>query len=101
MTNKTDQYDLLTTWADYLSSSTLSTRNQCVFRQRFLLWIAYMTLLRSSADGLSTNNQTNLAIKGIIAIQAMSKMSSIVHQTADVDKYFVRETFSLLVSVIN
>ena len=60
-----------------------------------------MTLLRSSADGLSTNNQTNLAIKGIIAIQAMSKMSSIVHQTADVDKYFVRETFSLLVSVIN
>ena len=45
---------------------------------------------RSSADGLSTNNQTNLAIKGIIAIQAMSKMSSIVKQAADVDKYSVR-----------
>ena len=52
-----------------------------------------MTLLRSSADGLSTNNQTNLAIKGIIAIQAMSKMSSIVKQTADVDKYSVRKVF--------
>jgi len=62
-------YNLLTSWADYLSSSTLSISNQ------------------SSADGLSTNNQTNLAIKGIIAIKTMSKMSSIVNQTADVDKY--------------
>ena len=60
-----------------------------------------MTLLRSSADGLSTNNQTNLAIKGIIAIQAMSEMSSIVHQTADVNEYFVREAFSLLNSQID
>ena len=48
---------------------------------------------RSSADGLTTNNQTNLAIKGIIAIKAMSKMSSIFNQTADVDKYSVREEF--------
>jgi hypothetical protein len=45
---------------------------------------------RSSADGLTTNNQTNLAIKGIIAIQAMSKMSSVVNQTADAEKYNVR-----------
>jgi hypothetical protein len=44
---------------------------------------------RSSADGLTTNNQTNLAIKGIIAIKAMSKMSSVVHQTADAGKYNV------------
>jgi hypothetical protein len=50
-------------------------------------------LHRVSADGLSTNNQTNLAIKGIIAIKAMSEMSSIVRQTADVDKYSVREDF--------
>ena len=60
-----------------------------------------MTPLRSSADGLSTNNQTNLAIKGIIAIQAMSKMSSIVMQAADVDKYSVRKTFYLLVREIH
>ena len=47
-------------------------------------------LYRSSADGLMTNNQTNLAIKGIIAIKAMSKMSSIVGQAPDFDKYSVR-----------
>jgi hypothetical protein len=57
-----------------------------------------MTIPRSSADGLSTNNQTNLAIKGIIAIQAMSKMSSIVKEAADVDKYSVREASLLLIS---
>lgn len=44
---------------------------------------------RTSADGLTTNNQTKLAIKGIIAIEAMSKMSSIVKKTADADKYSV------------
>ena len=36
-----------------------------------------------------TDNQTNLAIKGIIAIEAMSKMSTIVSQAPDVDKYSV------------
>ena len=50
-------------------------------------------LHRSAADGLTINNQTNLAIKGIIAIKAMSNMSSIVNKTADVDKYSVREDF--------
>jgi len=64
-------YNLLTSWADYLSSSTLT--------------IGVDT--PTSADGLSINNQTNLAIKGIIAIKAMSEMSSIVKQTADADKY--------------
>jgi hypothetical protein len=62
-------YTLLTSWADYLSNSTLFIHDQ------------------SSADGLTTNNQTNLAIKGIIAIEAMSKMSSVVRQTADANKY--------------
>jgi hypothetical protein len=50
-------------------------------------------LHRSSADGLLTNNQTNLAIKGIIAIKAMAEMSSIVKQSADADKYSVRKEF--------
>ena len=45
---------------------------------------------RASADGLSTNNQTNLAIKGIIAIRAMSQMSAVVKEIADVKKYSVR-----------
>ncbi|KAH8995315.1 hypothetical protein EDB92DRAFT_1943302 [Lactarius akahatsu] len=62
-------YDLLTSWADYLSNTTLLVHDQ------------------SSADSLSTDNQTNLAIKGIIAVEAMSKMSSIVKRDADVDKY--------------
>ncbi|KAH8999019.1 hypothetical protein EDB83DRAFT_897501 [Lactarius deliciosus] len=62
-------YSLLTSWADYLSNSTLVIHDQ------------------SSADGLTTNNQTNLAIKGIVAIEAMSKMSSVVKRTADADKY--------------
>jgi Domain of unknown function (DUF1793) len=46
-------------------------------------------LRRASADNLTINNQTNLAIKGIIAIQAMSKMASVVNRTDDVDKYSV------------
>jgi len=39
---------------------------------------------------LTVSNQTNLAIKGIIAIEAMSKMSTAVGQTADANKYTVR-----------
>ncbi|KAN0141387.1 DUF1793 domain containing protein [Lactarius tabidus] len=64
-------YSLLTSWADYLSNYTLYSADE------------------TSADGLTTNNQTNLAIKGIIAIEAMSKMSSVVKKTADADKYSV------------
>ncbi|KAI9459510.1 hypothetical protein BJY52DRAFT_1368858 [Lactarius psammicola] len=44
-------------------------------------------LHRYSADGLSNNNQTNLAIKGIIAIKAMSQMSLSVNKTTDFEKY--------------
>ncbi|KAI9513395.1 hypothetical protein F5148DRAFT_1278777 [Russula earlei] len=62
-------YFLLTSWADYLTNATLLINNQV------------------SADGLSIGNQTNLAIKGIIAIQAMSKMSSVVRQAADAQRY--------------
>ncbi|KAH9021481.1 hypothetical protein EDB84DRAFT_1274954 [Lactarius hengduanensis] len=62
-------YDLLTSWADYLSDSTLLTHDQY------------------STEGWSTDNQTNLAIKGIIAIKAMSQMSSFVNKTTDFEKY--------------
>ena len=47
-------------------------------------------IYRFSADALMIDNQTNLAIKGIIAIKAMSKMSLIYNHTSDVDKYSVR-----------
>ncbi|KAF8497594.1 hypothetical protein F5888DRAFT_301200 [Russula emetica] len=62
-------YKLLASWTDYLNTSTLFITNQ------------------SSADNLTVSNQTNLAIKGIIAIEAMSKMSAVVEQTDDVNKY--------------
>ncbi|KAF8497609.1 hypothetical protein F5888DRAFT_1906874 [Russula emetica] len=62
-------YSLLTSWANYLNASVLFNNNQ------------------HSADDLSVSNQTNLAIKGIIAIEAMSKMSSVVNHTADANKY--------------
>ncbi|KAH9050575.1 hypothetical protein EDB84DRAFT_1388963 [Lactarius hengduanensis] len=62
-------YDLLTSWADYLSDTTLLIHDQY------------------SAEGRSNDNQTNLAIKGIIAIKAMSQMSSFVDKTTDFDKY--------------
>ncbi|KAH9072397.1 hypothetical protein EDB83DRAFT_2220684 [Lactarius deliciosus] len=62
-------YDLLTSWADFLSNSTLFIHDQY------------------SGDGLSTDNQTGLAIKGIIAIKAMSQMSLSVNMTTDFEKY--------------
>ncbi|KAI0278702.1 hypothetical protein BGY98DRAFT_916704, partial [Russula aff. rugulosa BPL654] len=62
-------YSLLSSWANYLNGSTLFITDQ------------------ASADNLTVNNQTNLAIKGIIAIQAMSKMASVVNRTDDVNKY--------------
>ncbi|KAH9968154.1 hypothetical protein BC827DRAFT_1122730 [Russula dissimulans] len=62
-------YQLLTRWADYLTTNTLFIHDQI------------------SADSLSVSNQTNLAIKGIIAIEAMSKMSSIVQQSDDAERY--------------
>jgi hypothetical protein len=40
------------------------------------------------------SNQTNLAIKGIIAIGAMSKMSSFAEMNADADRYSVRINLS-------
>ena len=40
------------------------------------------------------SNQTNLAIKGIIAVGAMSKMSSFAEMNADADRYSVRINLS-------
>ena len=48
-------------------------------------------LSRAYADGedIISSNQTNLAIKGIIAIGAMSKMSLFAGKYADADRYSV------------
>ncbi|KAF8268473.1 hypothetical protein EI94DRAFT_1577703, partial [Lactarius quietus] len=58
-------YPLLKNWTDYLVDNTLHTTNQV------------------SGDLLSVNDQTNLALKGIIAIKAMSVMAAAVSQSTD------------------
>ena len=43
----------------------------------------------STSDGLMANNQTNLALKGIIGIGAMSRISLYAGKQDDVAKYKV------------
>ncbi|KAJ7458877.1 DUF1793-domain-containing protein [Mycena latifolia] len=68
-------YDLLNGWAEYLVTNALIPAQQ------------------KSADARDTTlvqtqgNNTNLAIKGIIAIQAMSEISQLAGRTADAQKY--------------
>ncbi|KAI0066101.1 hypothetical protein BV25DRAFT_1797287 [Artomyces pyxidatus] len=62
-------YSLLRRWTDYLVNNTLFTENQL------------------SADNDPTNNQTNLALKGIIAVKAMSQICTSLNQSADADYY--------------
>lgn len=44
----------------------------------------------SVTDGVSYVNQTNVALKGIIGIAAMSGISRVVQQSTDADYYQVR-----------
>ena len=44
----------------------------------------------SSLENAPLADKSNLAIKGIIAIEAMSKMSSVVGRIADANHYSVR-----------
>ncbi|PBL00374.1 hypothetical protein ARMGADRAFT_1058457 [Armillaria gallica] len=62
-------YDLYKKWADYLVSSTLSPNGY------------------TDADGLSSTNMTNLAIKGIIGIKAMSEISQALGRSQDAETY--------------
>jgi hypothetical protein len=62
-------YDLLKKWADYLVSHSLSLTGQ------------------TSAEGVSLGNMTNLAIKGIIGVKAMSEISAAVNQLDDQKSY--------------
>ncbi|KAJ7585435.1 hypothetical protein C8J56DRAFT_1165854 [Mycena floridula] len=61
-------YNLLKSWADHLVANTLTPIGQTV-------------------DGLTKPNMTNLAIKGIIAIQAMGSISKAVGNSKDADHY--------------
>ncbi|ETW77436.1 hypothetical protein HETIRDRAFT_480082 [Heterobasidion irregulare TC 32-1] len=62
-------YPLFVKWTDFLSSSTLFLTSE------------------SSADLDTTANQTNLAVKGIIAIKAMSDLSSALGHGDDATRY--------------
>ncbi|KAK0199056.1 hypothetical protein F5146DRAFT_920298 [Armillaria mellea] len=62
-------YDLYKEWAEYLVSVTLSPTGY------------------TDADGLGNANMTNLAIKGIIAIKAMSEISQALGRSEDAETY--------------
>ncbi|KAI0040745.1 hypothetical protein FA95DRAFT_825625 [Auriscalpium vulgare] len=62
-------YSVFKSWTDYLVANALYTDNQ------------------GSTDGGSGSNQTNLALKGVIAIQAMSIMSFAVNELRDATQY--------------
>ncbi|PBL00371.1 DUF1793-domain-containing protein, partial [Armillaria gallica] len=62
-------YDLYKKWADYLVSSTLSPNDY------------------TDADGLGNVNRTNLVIKGIIGIKAMSEISQELGRSRDAETY--------------
>ncbi|KAK0486184.1 hypothetical protein IW261DRAFT_1663945 [Armillaria novae-zelandiae] len=64
-------YDLYKQWADYLVNFTLSSNN-------------YM-----DADELNYPNMTNLVIKGIIGIKAMSEISRALENNQDAEIYSV------------
>lgn len=87
------QYNMLKRWADYLTSNALDPKQQYVFP--YLGPYADADLGRTSADdtGLTQThgNVTNLALKDIIAIQAIAGISQIMDQTPDVQKYKVHE----------
>ncbi|KAK0233833.1 hypothetical protein IW262DRAFT_114330 [Armillaria fumosa] len=62
-------YALYKKWADYLVSVTLSPNGF------------------TDADGLANTNLTNLAIKGIIGIKAMSEISQALGRSQDAESY--------------
>ncbi|KAG7452128.1 uncharacterized protein BT62DRAFT_990443 [Guyanagaster necrorhizus] len=65
----TRYYNLYKRWADYLVSVTLDPNGY------------------TDADGLDNANMTNLAIKGIIGIKAMSEISQALGKSQDAETY--------------
>lgn len=69
----TQYYDLLKKWGNYLVDNVMSTKST--------------GQSSSLSDGVSITNQTNLMLKGVIGIQAMSEISSLVGQSSDADQF--------------
>jgi hypothetical protein len=70
-------------WTEFLVGSTLYTAQQYGSIKQSALLAHGNTVLRETANLLSISNQTNLAIKGILAIKAMSVMSEVAGQSGD------------------
>ncbi|KLO07018.1 DUF1793-domain-containing protein [Schizopora paradoxa] len=66
-------YSLIKGWADYLVQFSMNPGFQCV--------------QTSPSDGISSVNQTNLALKGIIGLGAMAKISDFVGNGDDASLY--------------
>ena len=68
-----EQFDLLDQWAQYLVSNTLAPADQ----------------FSTDIFAGSLANQTNLAVKGIIAIKAMSEIAALAGQSDRAASYEV------------
>ncbi|KAL5533549.1 hypothetical protein ACEPAG_9 [Sanghuangporus baumii] len=64
-------YGLLNRWADYLVNNTMNPVGETT----------------SSSDGITSTNQTNLILKGIIGIGAMAKISQYGGRSDDQSRY--------------
>ena len=68
--------------------STMSNlNNQCVFPKVFLPRV--QTSPRTPLDETTSENLVNLALKGIVGIQAMAEISRTVGNSSDADMYEV------------
>lgn len=84
------KYNLFKQWADYLVNNTLTPTNEFVFHGLSFEGYQFMAYIhRFTADELPAANQTNLAIKGIIGIRAMSVISQYTGNSADESHYQV------------
>ncbi|KAL1728497.1 hypothetical protein EV714DRAFT_285712 [Schizophyllum commune] len=73
-----EYYDMLKTWADYLTQHTL-----------------YPGQDQNTAEGDNGANNTNLALKGILGLQAMSLISEALDKDADAAGYAGNATDSI------
>ena len=85
------QYNVTKGWADYLSEHTISNVYQCVSHTTLDVHAAFnkVDYLRRTADAGSPSNSTNLALKGVIVLKAMSGISSALGQDFDAETYDV------------
>ncbi len=92
VTNNIVQYDLLKDWTEYLVNNSLNPGSQyVVFEMGIETLRTSISRFRqsSAADGIQPSNQTNLALKGIVGIGAMARMSGFAAVVEDQSRYQV------------